>query len=91
MKVEMADPELFTWENYEPDFGQRIGLSFADTLEVKKMKAEIVKRLAGYCDGSRLSVRPRDDSYAIMLEDDDNEKFWFHYPKDSFDEIIERS
>lgn len=24
----------------------------------------------------------------FKLEDDDHEKFWFHYPKDCFDEIL---
>ena len=88
MKAEKIDPELFTWENYEPDFGYRVGLNFADTLDILKMKREIVRRLVGYCDGSRLSVRPRTNSYAIMLDDDDGERFWFHYPKFNFDEIL---
>ena len=90
MKVDMINPELFTWCNYESDFGHRMGLDFADTLDGRKMKREIVRRLVGYCDGSRLSVRPRTDSYAIMLEDDEGERFWFHYPKNYCDEIIGR-
>ena len=32
----------------------------------------------GWCDASRLLVRPRRDLFALMLEMPDDEKIWFH-------------
>lgn len=75
------DPELFTYERYEMNFGDRLGLlhsMFPDIFQ-KNEYLEKVKRCAvGWCDPSRLAVRPRNDGIALMCEDENGEKFWFH-------------
>ena len=86
--MEKLNPELFTWDNYEYDYGARLGLDFRESTEMRIMEREIKKRGIGYCDGSRLSVRPKNDMYGLMLEDDEHEKFWFHFPKSCLDNIM---
>ena len=87
--IEEIDPELFTWDKYEPDYGGRLGLNFRDSTSMKVMEREIKKRCVGYCQGSRLRIRPKSDMYAIMLEDDDFEKFWFHFPRVCLDRMMD--
>ena len=81
--------EYFSYPLYEVNWSERLGLDYmADDLS-----DEVVRKIRdcaiGWCDGSRLSVRPKSDMVAIMLEDDDFEKFWFHYPKTCFEMILD--
>ena len=87
--IEEIDPELFTWDKYEPDYGGRLGLNFRDSTSMKVMEREIRKRCVGCCQGGRLRIRPKSDMYAIMLEDDDFEKFWFHFPRACLDRMMD--
>lgn len=89
MKFEIPElnPELFTWDNYEYDYGDRLNLDYRQSVDLKTMEREIKRRAVGYCQGSRLLVRPKSDMYGLMLEDDDHEKFWFHYPRTCLDHI----
>lgn len=75
-KIEEIDPERFIYQNYEPDYWTRLGMCFScGCLDVaKKAKACAL----GWCDASRLSVRPRPGCIAVMCEDEDGEPFWFH-------------
>ena len=82
------NPELFTWNNYEADYGARLDLDYRQSIDYNIMRKEIKDRIVGYCDGGRLYVRPRSDCYGVMLEDDDGDCFWFHFPKDALDEMI---
>lgn len=74
-KIEEIDPERFIYQNYEPDYWTRLGMCFScGCLDVaKKAKACAI----GWCDASRLSVRPRPGCIAVMCEDEDGEPFWF--------------
>lgn len=83
------DPELFTWDKYESNYGGRMNLDYSQSVDMSVMGREIRKRVVGRCDATRLYVRPREDMYAIMLEDDDHEKFWFHFPKTCLDMIMD--
>lgn len=87
--IEEIDPEFFTWDNYENDYGARLDLDYRQSTDLKTMEREIKRRAIGYCQGSRLFVRPKSDMYGVMLEDDDGEKFWFHYPRTCLDRIID--
>lgn len=86
--MEELNPELFTWDNYEADYGARLDLDYRMSIDYEIMRLEIKHRIVGYCDGGRLYVRPRPDCYGVMLKDDDMEKFWFHFPKDALDNMI---
>ena len=66
MTIEEISPELFTWELYNS----------AGTwgLEDTCYCAESF----GYCDASRLAVRPRTGQFALMIEWPNGSKCWFH-------------
>lgn len=64
-KLEELSPELFIWELYDS------GGPLLDRNEVAQMAI-------GYCDASRLQVRPRSNLMALMCEDPEGNKFWFH-------------
>lgn len=68
------DPELFTYETYEPAYWQRLGCGVFDT----SLDRLVAGRAVGTCDPSRLAVRPRADGVAVMCEDEDG-RFWFHW------------
>ena len=75
--------ERFSYELYEPNFWQRLGFEFITDDDIVIAKA--IERAVGYCDANRLLVRPKDGMIAIMCEDDDSEKFWFHHYKLAFE------
>lgn len=89
LHIEELPSTYFTWERYEYDYGGRLDLDFRSSIDDKVMAREIKKRCVGWCDGSKLRIRPKSDMVAIMLEDDEFEKFWFHYPKVAFEMIVD--
>lgn len=66
MTIEEISPELFLYELYDANGIQ--GLS--EDLHIAKS--------VGYCDASRLKVRPRAGMFALMIEFEDGTKHWFH-------------
>lgn len=79
--ISELDPELFTWDLHEIDFGDRLGLyhnHYPDTFENDNYLRAVKKMAIGWCDPSRLSVRPRKEGIALMCEDENGERFWFH-------------
>ena len=88
MEIPELSPDEFTWERYESNYGSRLNLDFRSSINNVVMAREIRNRCLGYCDGSKLRIRPKSDMVAIMLEDDDFEKFWFHYPKFVFEKDV---
>ncbi len=88
MELPELSPDEFTWERYESNYGSRLNLDFRSSINNVVMAREIRNRCLGYCDGSKLRIRPKSDMVAIMLEDDEFEKFWFHYPKFVFEKDV---
>jgi len=66
MKIEEISPELFIWELYNPigTWGLEDACYCAESF--------------GYCDASRLRVRPRTGEFALMAYWPNGEKYWFH-------------
>ena len=64
--LEELSPELFIWELYD---NSALGMLDTDTL---------AEAAYGWCDASRLPVRPRKDLLALMIEYPDGERCWFH-------------
>ena len=80
MKLEELNPELFNWETYDCDFGHRLDCywnTYPEIYQFDQFIIQLKKYAIGWCDSSRLSVRPKSDGIAVMCEDDDG-KFWFH-------------
>lgn len=79
-ELEELNPETFTYDNYEMDFGHRLGLYhdyYAEVFQFDDFIHAVKEHAIGYCDASRLAVRPIDNGFAVMCEDEDG-KFWFH-------------
>ena len=73
--IEEINPERFNIRNYEPYYWTRLGLEFScRTIDCVRKARDIC---IGYCSASRLSVRPREDEFAVLCEDKDG-TFWFH-------------
>ena len=89
LDIEELSPIDFTWERYESNYGGRLDLDFRSSTDAKIMAREIKRRCIGWCPGGKLTIRPKSDMVAIMLEDDEFEKFWFHYPKTAFEMILD--
>lgn len=64
--VKEINPELFTFELYNMNGCWELD----DALHVAES--------FGYCDASRLAVRPRTGEFALMIEWPNGEKCWFH-------------
>lgn len=77
MKIQKISAEKFTYELYEPNFWQRLGFEFSTDDDIVLKKA--IEKAVGYCESERLAVRPKSRMIAVMCEDDDGEKFWFHH------------
>ena len=84
-KIQELSPDEFTYERYEVDYGDRLRLDFRECTSLDAMSREIRDRIVGWCDGGRLRTLPKTDMVAVMLEDDDFEKFWFHWPRVAFE------
>ena len=76
MELPELSPDEFTWERYESNYGSRLNLDFRSSINNVVMAREIRDRCLGYCDGSKLRIRPK------------SEKFWFHYPKFAFEKDV---
>lgn len=77
--VEELSPELFIYELYDSS-----GPYYLDN-----MRDEMES--FGYCDGSRLAVRPKSDLYALMVIWKDGSKCWFHVDKKQLEDITKHS
>ena len=77
--------ERFTYELYDADWRYRFDNYSWDYHLTSK---DIAKVFVGWCDASRLLVRPRCGEYAIMCEID-GEKFWFHHLSPMLESILE--
>ena len=66
MTLEEISPERFLWELYDASGIQ----SLSEDLYIAKS--------VGYCDASRLQVRPRSGMIALMIEFENGTKHWFH-------------
>ena len=64
--IEEISPEKFSWELYN-SFG------------IWQLDAALWSAVwFGYCDASRLLVRPKTGEYALMVEWMNGTKYWFH-------------
>ena len=86
-KIPNISAEKFSYELYEPNYWDRLNLrnnfDITDIIRIAKDKA------VGWCDANRLLVRPRSHMIAVMFEDEDGEKFWFHEPSWPFEGMLE--
>ena len=86
--IEKLNPELFIFEKWEACWWEIFDLSFEYALDDTNLAKQLKEYAVGYCDGSKVIVRPNLKMYAVMFEKDGVE-FWFHVDKTLFDAIRE--
>ncbi len=78
MELEELTPELFLWELYNANGVMEL----SDALHIA------VK--FGYCDASRLFVRPKTGMFALMVEYRNGVKEWYHITPRMLESIRKR-
>jgi hypothetical protein len=76
MTLEEISPELFLWELYNPNGMYELD----DALCMHESSF-------GWCDASRLKVRPKAGEIALMVEWYNGTKYWCHADKKILDSI----
>ena len=92
MKAQELSPIYFTFQNYEVNPFDRLDIPYDwDSQEglSNVFIRYIVDHLVGWCDSEKLTVRPR-PGYAVMCEDEQFERFWFHVSKELFEDKIKK-
>ena len=87
-KLPQLSAERFTYESWEPGFWDMLGLGYAESMEEDNLIRAIKEYGIGYCNSSRLAVRPKDDMYVAVMCERDGIKFWFHVFKDDIRELL---
>lgn len=82
------NPELFIWELWEPGFWDSLDLTYTESMDIDNLVEAIKKYGVGYCNSTRLQVRPKDENYLAVMCEKDGRKFWFHVFKDDLLEIL---
>ena len=77
--------ECFIYENYESNWWSLLDLDYAEAMDVERVMKAVKEYAVGYCESSRITLRPRSDSFAVMFEKD-GERFWFHLQKWEFED-----
>lgn len=91
-KLIKMNPENFNYQNHEANWWTAFNLSFTESIETDKLVKAINKYAIGYCDSSKLKIKPKSNSYAVMFNVD-GYKFWFHisnYENTMFNDFLER-
>ena len=76
--IEEISPELFSYELYDSGGIQTVDEAISSGASF------------GYCDASRLYVRPRSGKLALMVELPDGDKYWFHINEEMLECIKRR-
>ena len=71
------DSKEFTYKKHEANWWSAFGFSFSESIKPEKLIKAIDDYAIGYCDGSKLEIKPKEKSYAIMFNVE-GDKFWFH-------------
>lgn len=96
--MKKLNPDKFAWELYEPSYSildldfysspfgtEPTYLNWCNEQLVKELK----KKAIGYCESSSLTVRPRKEGYAVLCENEDGDRAWFHIDEETFKKICE--
>lgn len=83
-KLPVLNSECFIYENYESNWWSLLDLDYSDAMEISNVMRCVEKYAVGYCESSKVRLRPKFDSYAVMFEKD-GERFWFHIQKWEFE------
>lgn len=86
INIESLNSECFTYELYESNWWELFGIDYIDSMYTSFIRKLINKYAVGYCDASKLTVRPKSSGYAVMFERNKN-RFWFHIEEWELEDI----
>jgi hypothetical protein len=74
-------------------FGRYEGLTIPSHIQMTDSKSFVKwlkeQNIIGYIDGMELEIRPRTDSYGVMIEDENGYETWAHVPNDIWEKYLE--
>jgi hypothetical protein len=86
--IEKLDSSLFDWQLWRArNVADLLGGYRLRFYNIDKIRDNIKRYAVGYCDGSELMCRPKENHIALMCFVN-NEHFWFHLRKEEFNEIF---
>ena len=88
--MEELSPEYFTYSLYDSNWWSRLDLDYMSDDLSDDVVRKIRNRGVGWCDGSRMTVRPKPDMVCVMCQDSDGDYFWFHVRKETLDKVLEK-
>lgn len=73
-------------------FGRYDGVTIPHTVQTMSEKLYLQwlskQMIIGYIDGMSLEIRPRTDSYGVLIEDEDGYETWAHVPNDIWEAFL---
>lgn len=72
-------PSSFPYNKYD---GTTIPYSLATSREKEYLEWLRTQIIIGYINGMELEIRPRTDSYGVLIEDEDGYETWAHVSND---------
>jgi len=81
----LLPPTEFTFGKYDRDTIPHKVHMYSLKNYVNWLKEQII---IGYIKGIELEIRPRTDTYGVMIEDEDNFISWSHIPDDVFEKYL---
>jgi len=82
--LKKLNSECFSFQNYESNWWCVLDMDYIMSFDLIRVNVAMAKYAIGYCEANRLTVRPREDSYAVMFEKE-GVSFWFHIAKWEFE------
>lgn len=96
--MKKLNPDKFTFDLYEPSYAILdldyylipfgIDPTYLKSCEERFIQA-LKERAIGYCESSSLLVRPRVEGYAVLCENEDGDRAWFHIDEKTFKKVCE--
>jgi len=80
-------PSSFSYSKYDA-----LTIPYSLALASKKKYLEWLRtqNIIGYLNGMELEIRPRSDSYGILIEDKDGYETWAHIPNNIFKAFLKK-
>lgn len=85
--LEQLNSECFRYDNWEANWWGALDLDYSKACDDKEIMRVVRKYAVGYCDSSKVRMRPRDNSYAVMFSRN-GEEFWCHILKETLENKI---
>jgi hypothetical protein len=81
----LIPPTEFTFGKYDRNTIPHSVYMYSLKDYVKWLKSQVI---IGYIKGIELEIRPKTDTYGVMIEDEDGFISWSHIPDDVFDKYL---